>query len=71
VRSRSDRHPVKSTRVFCRTEGKRESKEKTALSMSFMMHGDMGGKHNFRVHVPTNDPSQPDKTMKVLSNWVR
>jgi hypothetical protein len=45
--------------------------QKTTLSMSFMMHGDMGGKHNFRVHLPTNDPKQPDKTLTVLSNWVQ
>ena len=45
--------------------------EKTTLSMQFMMHGDMGGKHNFSVHVPTNDPRQADKTLTVLSNWVQ
>ncbi|MBF8283485.1 MAG: hypothetical protein HW378_2400 [Anaerolineales bacterium] len=42
----------------------------TTLSMEFMMHGDMGGLHNFRVHLPTNDPEQPDRTLTVLSNWV-
>jgi hypothetical protein len=26
--------------------------QKTTLSMQFMMHGDMGGKHDFRVHLP-------------------
>ena len=44
--------------------------EKTTVSMSFMMHGDMGGAHDFRVHLQTNDPQQPDKTLQVLSNWV-
>ena len=44
--------------------------QKTTLSLSFMMRGDMGGKHDFRVHLPTNDPRQPDKTLQVLSNWV-
>ncbi len=34
------------------------------------MHGDMGGLHNFRIHLPTNDPAQPDRTLTVLSNWV-
>ncbi len=43
--------------------------QKTTLSMQFMMHGDMGGLHDFRVHLPTNDPRQPDKTLQVLSNW--
>lgn len=38
--------------------------------MEFMMHGDMGGPHNFRVHVSNNDPTQPDRTLTVLSNWV-
>jgi hypothetical protein len=42
----------------------------TTLAMSFMMHGDMGGLHNFRVHVPTNNPAQADYTVTVLSNWV-
>jgi hypothetical protein len=42
----------------------------TTLYMQFMMHGDMGGLHDFRVHLPTNDPAQPDQTLTVLSNWV-
>jgi len=42
----------------------------TRLSMQFMMHGDMGGRHNFLVHVMTNDPTQPDLGLTVLSNWV-
>lgn len=42
----------------------------TKLTMRFMMHGDMGGQHNFRVHVFTNDPSQPERLLTVLSNWV-
>jgi len=44
--------------------------ESTTLSMQFMMHEGMDGKHNFQVHLPTNDPNQPDRTMNVLSNWV-
>jgi hypothetical protein len=43
--------------------------ENTTVAMSFMMHGDMGGPHDFRVHLLTNDPQQSDKTMQVLSNW--
>ena len=39
--------------------------------MQFMMHGDRGGQHNFRVHLPTNDPTQSDKTLTVLSDWVQ
>ncbi len=45
--------------------------KKTTVSMSFMMHDGMDGKHDFRVHLPTNDPRQPDKTLQVLSNWVQ
>jgi len=44
--------------------------KRTTLSMQFMMHGDMGGQHDFRVHLPTNDPAQPDHTLTVLSNWI-
>ena len=44
--------------------------ETTTLSMSFMMHGDMGGSHDFRVHLPTNDPAQPDLVLAVVSNWL-
>ncbi len=44
--------------------------DSTTLSMEFMMHGDMGGQHDFRVHLVTDDPAQPDRTVEVLSNWV-
>ena len=44
--------------------------EQTNLSMRFMMHGNMGGPHDFRVHLVTNDPAQPEKELTVLSNWV-
>ena len=44
--------------------------QSTELSMSFMMHGNMGGPHDFRVHLPTNDPQWKDRTLTVVSNWV-
>jgi hypothetical protein len=44
--------------------------ESTRVSMEFMMHGDMGGRHNFRLHLVTNDPTQRDHQVNVLSNWV-
>ncbi len=44
--------------------------ESTRLSMQFMMHGDMGGQHHFSVHLVTNDPTQPEREVSVLSNWV-
>ena len=40
------------------------------VSMEFMMHGSMGGLHDFRLHLVSNDPSQPDMTVTILSNWV-
>lgn len=43
--------------------------ESTDLSMEFVMHEGMDGMHDFRVHLPTNDPVQPDRTLTVLSNW--
>ncbi|MEM5773901.1 MAG: hypothetical protein AAGU05_02785 [Anaerolineaceae bacterium] len=44
--------------------------ETTTVSMQFMMHGDMGGPHDFRLHLPNNDPEQGGLTLTVLSNWV-
>jgi hypothetical protein len=44
--------------------------DSTAISIRFMMHEGMDGPHDFRVHLPTNDPNQPDRTLTVLSNWV-
>ncbi len=44
--------------------------ETTTLSLRFIMHGDMGGMHDFRVHLATNDPQQPQVELTVLSNWV-
>ena len=34
------------------------------------MHGNMGGPHEFRVHLQTNDPQEPTKYLTILSNWV-
>jgi len=42
----------------------------TKLAMTFMMHGDMGGYHDFEVHLASNDVTWGDKTLAVLSNWV-
>jgi hypothetical protein len=44
--------------------------ESTTLSLEFIMHGDMGGPHDFRVHLPTNDPKAAERELVVLSNWV-
>jgi hypothetical protein len=45
--------------------------ESTVISMEYMMHGDMGGPHDFRLHLKTNDPTRPDQQVKILSNWVQ
>ncbi len=37
--------------------------------MEFMMHKGMEGPHKFVVHVKTNDPTQPEKLLTVLSDW--
>lgn len=39
-------------------------------SSVFMMHEGMDGPHDFRVHLNTNDPIDPNQTAQVLSNWV-
>jgi hypothetical protein len=44
--------------------------EEATVSTRFMMHGDMGGKHDFLAHVLTDDPTEPDKQVHILSNWV-
>lgn len=44
--------------------------QSTNLALDFMMHGDMGGYHDFRVHVRSNDPAQPEIILAVLSNWA-
>lgn len=42
----------------------------TTIRTRFTMHPGMGGPHDFRVHVRTNDPAQPNKLLTILSNWV-
>jgi hypothetical protein len=44
--------------------------QSTTVTIEFMMHGDMGGPHEFRIHLLTNDPSAADRELTVLSNWV-
>jgi len=44
--------------------------ESTTISMEFFMHGAMGGVHNVLLHIPTNDPDEPDKTVSIISDWV-
>ncbi|MBI4630875.1 MAG: hypothetical protein HZB17_06700 [Chloroflexi bacterium] len=45
--------------------------ERTTVYMKFGMHGpSMAGKHNFRVHLITNDPAEKDRGVTLISNWV-
>jgi len=38
-------------------------------SPDFMMHEGMDGKHDFAIHLKTNDPENPDYLVHVLSDW--
>lgn len=40
------------------------------ITLRFMMHEGMGGQHDFRLHLNTNDPEEPNKEIVILSNWV-
>ncbi len=35
----------------------------------FMMHQGMDGKHDFAIHLKTNDPANTDYLVHVLSDW--
>jgi hypothetical protein len=35
----------------------------------FMMHQGMDGPHDFAIHLKTNDPSNPELLVHVLSDW--
>lgn len=43
--------------------------EEATIALRFTMHEGMGGQHEFRIHVRTNDPSQPEIPLTVLSVW--
>jgi hypothetical protein len=46
--------------------------ESTTITASpFSMHPGMDGKHNYAVHLKSNDSTQPDVVVNVLSNWVQ
>lgn len=44
--------------------------ESTRVEIEFTMHEGMDGKHDFRVHLLSNDAEQPDRMLVVLSNWI-
>jgi hypothetical protein len=37
--------------------------------MRFTMHAGMGGPHEFRVPLRTNDPAAPEQVLVVRSDW--
>ena len=41
----------------------------TVTSAPFMMHEGMDGPHDFAVHFKTNDPSNSDLVVNVISDW--
>jgi len=41
----------------------------TVESSIFMMHEGMDGRHDYGVHLKTNDPQNPDLIVHVLSDW--
>ncbi len=45
--------------------------ESTKILVSFTMHAGMDGFHDFRLHLLTNDPTQPDREIVIISNWVQ
>lgn len=40
------------------------------MTLRFTMHEGMGGPHEFRVHLRTNDPVEPEKQVVIRSNWI-
>lgn len=44
--------------------------QETTVTVRFTMHEGMGGPHDFRLHITTNDPDQPVQTVVIRSNWV-
>jgi hypothetical protein len=43
--------------------------ESTEVSLQFTMHAGMGGPHDFRVALTTNDPRKPERELAVRSHW--
>ena len=45
--------------------------QSTTLAMRFTMHEGMGGPHEFRVALATNDRTAPARELVVRSGWGR
>ena len=44
--------------------------QEATITLDFMMHEGMGGDHEFKIHLETNDPTQPQQDLTILSNWI-
>jgi hypothetical protein len=44
--------------------------EEATVSMSFMMDNGMVGMHEYLAHIMTDDPVEPDKQVRIFSNWL-
>lgn len=44
--------------------------QEATLTLNFSMHEGMGGDHEFRIPLETNDPAQPKQDLIVTSNWI-
>ena len=44
--------------------------DEATITLHFSMHEGMGGDHEFHIPLETNDPTQPEQTLIVTSNWI-
>jgi hypothetical protein len=44
--------------------------QEATVSMSFMMDNGMVGHHEYLAHIMTDDPVEPDKQVRIFSNWL-
>jgi len=43
--------------------------QETEVWTQFTMHQGMGGPHLFVIRLKTNDPIEPERQIKIRSNW--
>jgi hypothetical protein len=46
-----------------------EPGQETELTASFTMPPGMGGPHLFVIRLKTNDPVEPERRIRIRSNW--
>jgi len=44
--------------------------DEALVRLSFSMHEGMDGPHDFRLHIRSTDPAQPESEITILSDWV-